>query len=169
MKNQAFTLVEVLVVVLIIGILAAIAVPQYHKSVEISKASQVYTMLDNIAKAELAYFLLHNTHTSKLSDLNIEVPFKIETRNQYYQNVGFYWRICNDENCMYAGRNYGGGFYFLQVDFNTKKFVCAAKQDTKANEICAALGFTEKYTSSTTTTWIDSNRNNTDYFKKPEE
>ena len=58
-NNKGFTLIEMLVVVLIIGILAAVALPQYKKSVEKAKLTEV---LENIAVIEGAaqrYMLAH--------------------------------------------------------------------------------------------------------------
>ena len=50
--KRAFTLIEVLVVVLIIGILAAIALPQYQKAVEKSRAAEALmnmrTIVNNV-------------------------------------------------------------------------------------------------------------------------
>ncbi len=59
MKNQerGFTLIELLVVVLIIGILSAIAIPQYQKAVEKSRSAEVVTMFGNLRKAIDAFCL----------------------------------------------------------------------------------------------------------------
>ncbi len=46
--KKGFTLIEMLVVVLIIGILAGIALPQYQKSVEKSKASEALIILKSL-------------------------------------------------------------------------------------------------------------------------
>ncbi|MBR4355415.1 MAG: prepilin-type N-terminal cleavage/methylation domain-containing protein [Elusimicrobiaceae bacterium] len=51
MKSRGFTLIELLAVVLILGVLTAIAMPQYRRSVERSRLAEAYQMLPSIFDA----------------------------------------------------------------------------------------------------------------------
>ena len=73
MNNKAFTLIEILVAVLIIGILAAIAVPQYKKAVMRSKAAQMQTLLNEVVKASDQYYLQNGEYPTKIEDLDIGI------------------------------------------------------------------------------------------------
>lgn len=72
--NKGFTLIELLVVVLIIGILSAVALPQYTKAVEKSRATEAITLLGNLANAEQIYKMSTGGYTNDLSLLDIQLP-----------------------------------------------------------------------------------------------
>lgn len=60
--RSAFTLVELLIVVLIIGILSMIAMPLYKKTVETSKATNAISIANMIANANRMYQLDNNIY-----------------------------------------------------------------------------------------------------------
>jgi prepilin-type N-terminal cleavage/methylation domain-containing protein len=51
--KKAFTLVELLIVIVIIGILATIAIPQYNKMAEKAKSAEAYFVFDQARKGYL--------------------------------------------------------------------------------------------------------------------
>ena len=71
-----FTLLELLMVVIIIGILAALALPQYLRTVERSRSAQVLLLMASIRGAELRYKAQDpgSLYTQTLTDLDIGVP-----------------------------------------------------------------------------------------------
>jgi len=60
LKAKGFTLVEILIVVVILGILAAIVIPQFTSASESAKASSLVTQLQTIRSQLELYQLQHN-------------------------------------------------------------------------------------------------------------
>jgi prepilin-type N-terminal cleavage/methylation domain-containing protein len=69
--KKGFMLIELLVVVLIIGILAAIALPQYQNAVLKSKMAQSLPILKGISAAQEEYFLINGSYADGFQKLSI--------------------------------------------------------------------------------------------------
>ena len=73
MNRKGFTLVEVLIVVIIIGILAAIGIPQFAASIEKAKGGEARAGLGHIQTGEKVYFAEEESYTAALGDLDISL------------------------------------------------------------------------------------------------
>ena len=72
--SKAFTLVELLIVVLIIGVLAAVAVPQYQKAVEKSQAAKALLLFKGLVDATKVYEQQAGAWPGSFEALDIAVP-----------------------------------------------------------------------------------------------
>ena len=70
MNRKGFTLIELLIVVVIIGILAAIAIPKFANTKEKAYIASMKSDLKNLVSAEEAYFADNTTYTSSTTALN---------------------------------------------------------------------------------------------------
>jgi type IV pilus assembly protein PilA len=68
-NNKGFTLIELLIVVVIIGILAAIAIPKFSATREKAYFAAMKSDLKNLASQEEIYYADHYSYTSSASDL----------------------------------------------------------------------------------------------------
>lgn len=70
--RRGFTLVELAVVVVIIGVLAAFGVPRFLQSVERSKASEAFGYLAAVRSAQERYEAREGKYASAVTDLDID-------------------------------------------------------------------------------------------------
>jgi len=71
--KAGFTLVEIMIVIIVIGILATISLPMYQKTVERSRIAEATSMLGAIRTAQVRYASEHNSFTNVLADLDVNI------------------------------------------------------------------------------------------------
>ena len=97
-KNAGFTLIELLVVVLIIGILSAVALPQYTKAVEKARLSEGVSMLGQLEKA-VSVYMLANGGASSGQSVNIIEDLDISLSHLKSPDGTPASRLCSNTFC----------------------------------------------------------------------
>lgn len=72
--KRGFTLIELLVVVLIIGILSAVALPQYTKTVKKARTAEALILLRAVHDSQERYKMENGDYASSLEDLDVIIP-----------------------------------------------------------------------------------------------
>ncbi len=80
--ERGFTLVELAIVIVIIGVLASFGVPRFRDAVERSKAGEAMTFLSSVRAAQERYHAREGTYADTLDKLDISIP------NPKYFSVG---------------------------------------------------------------------------------
>ena len=148
--KKGFTLIELLVVVLIIGILSAVAFPQYTKAVEKSRATEALILLKNIQDAALVCCLERECddggYDCLLEDLSISIP-GLDMQSPYYVGKNFEY-ACDEGGCHspYVWRINSEYDYGIQLvshyhpyESIRNKRICMG-DNPKGQEICRSLG-----------------------------
>ena len=80
-EKKAFTLIELLGVVLIIGILAAVALPKYQKAVEKARMAEAVNNVYAIARAHQIYYLGKGSYLgdTEINKLDITIPGALDS------------------------------------------------------------------------------------------
>ena len=89
-NHAGFTLLELMVVVVIIGILAAIAIPAYTSSVQKSRRTDAKNALLDLATKEEKWYSVNNAYSVTASDLygsSSSYPLAVQTGSTPYYNL----------------------------------------------------------------------------------
>ena len=70
--RKGFTLLELLMVVIILGILIAIALPRYLGVVERGKAAEALNLLGTLRSSQLRYYALNDEYATSPADLDAD-------------------------------------------------------------------------------------------------
>ncbi len=117
MNQQGFTLIEVLVVVLIIGILSAIALPQYETAVEKARMSEAMINAKAITDAAQRYFQANPNDTvisnkNQIADVDLKGGQWVDVDT--YQTKLFIYKLGGENGRVDVYRTDSG---------NTTKFI----------------------------------------------
>jgi type IV pilus assembly protein PilA len=82
LNRKGFTLIELLIVVVIIGILAAIAIPKFASTKDKAKLASVKTDIRNYMTAQEGYFSDFSTYASA-SNLQADQNFTLSSGNTF--------------------------------------------------------------------------------------
>ena len=155
MKNKGFTLIELLIVVLIVGILSAVAMPQYARSIEKARATEAMQNIKAINEAIYAYSAERNACPVKFQKLLVDIAGE-KTADDTITGDNFTYYIASNgaTNFLVPGtscpgalamRNGGAMQYYMwnphqvvNTESNTRTIACTG-DSTQAINLCKSL------------------------------
>ena len=153
-NSKGFTMMELLVTVLLIGILAAMAMPQYFKVVEKQKGTEAVNILSVIGKSQERYFAVNEKYAADFADLDADlVDFSTKTaaKGTSYNTKYFVFLLdgTDDKVSKVKATRRGNESYILERNYTTGK-LCCKNDNTADGDICDVLDLSENTCEGTT-------------------
>ena len=107
MNTKGFTLTELLVTVVILGVLVSVALPQYMRAVERSRATEAMSVIKSINDAIYVYYSDKEECPAHFSQLAVTLPAGTISSN-LVKGKHFEFRLGNAETAPVPGTNCQG-------------------------------------------------------------
>ena len=143
MKNKVFTLIELLVAILIIGILAAIAFPQYQGAVDKAKFSALMNITRALADANEGFYLLHNYYSENYNELDIDIPAGSIAGHTAHFDWGYCYLSSESVLCYDDKINSELSIYYKQSKNYPDHIFCNAlttEENSRSDRLCRHFG-----------------------------
>ena len=133
--KKGFTLLELIVVIIVLGVLASIALPQYFKVVERGRTAEAVSILGLLRSAQVRYYAQQSKFTNVLTQLDVDT-----TTVKYYTMAALAGAYVDATPIASALRNAvtrpsGIGAYTLSIQLGGT-ITCAP-----AGADCTSLGY----------------------------
>lgn len=150
--KKGFTLIEMLTVVLIIGVLTAMALPNYTRSLEKARATEAMNMVRAANDAVYAYAAERNKCPESFRKIMISIP-GTSTNDTTVTAKHFIYRLNSATNAPIPGTDCGGvvaersdGSYkiwnpYRIINAEGKRTLACAATNKEGIGACKALGF----------------------------
>jgi len=99
-KVPAFNLQELLVVLVIIGILLLLALPNLMPLISKTKSLEAQTQLKHIYNLEKQYFFMHSKYSADFNTIDFEAPKTVEQNG----NANYSYEILETSNTAFKAR-----------------------------------------------------------------
>ncbi|MCF6307704.1 MAG: prepilin-type N-terminal cleavage/methylation domain-containing protein [Flavobacteriaceae bacterium] len=99
-KISAFNLQELLVVLVIIGILILLALPNLMPLISKTKSLEAQTQLKHLYNLERQYFFMHSKYSVAFRDINFESPKNVQENG----NANYSYEIIESSNTSFKAR-----------------------------------------------------------------
>jgi prepilin-type N-terminal cleavage/methylation domain-containing protein len=86
-NSRGFTLIELMVVVIIVGILASVAIPLYRSNVRKAAATEGAAFLGSLLTQERVYYAENSTYSSDVAATGAHDVLVDPTGNKYFQST----------------------------------------------------------------------------------
>ena len=116
-KRKGFTLIEMLVVVLIIAVLAAIAFPKYQIAVDKANYMQLVTLVTAVKEAQERYYMAKGEYTTNFNNLDITIPLDADVTGSVIQKGGKWMVQISNVNDFSSGGVVLASYYPAKVSY----------------------------------------------------
>lgn len=136
-RNNAFTIIELMVVVAIIAFLASIALPQYSKYMARAKQAEVALNLASLHAAEQLYFAQNGKYSASFGDDGIgwqPAGFNSSGAHNFNYTYGFYTQGKKGKN-YFIGKLNTSPESLKSAFVNKDKFMAVAAADLGGSKL----------------------------------